>query len=330
MASLVVALAGAAARPAAADTVFKIATLAPEGSSWMKLYREFGNNVEKRTAGRVKFRFFAGGVQGDERDAVRKMRLGQINGAGVTGVGLGLIDPEVRALELPFLVKNVEELDHLRDALAEDFKKKFAAKGYVLLGWGDVGPIHMFTNVPIRTREDLGKVKIWVWVDDPLVRSMFKRLGMQGVSLGVPDVLPALQTGLIDACYGSPLSTVALQWQTRVKYMTSQPSSIAIGGTVVQKKDFDALSPEDQKALMEESLAHQTKARIVVRKNDNERALTKMKQLGIQVIEPTPALADELHQAGLGVWQELTGKMYSKEWLDRIEKILADYRKSHS
>src|SRR3954470_4376269 len=126
---------GGAAR---AQSTLKIATLAPEGSAWMVAFHEWGKNVEEHTAGKVKVKFFAGGTAGDERDAVRKMRLGQLNGAAVTAIGLGLINSEVRVLELPMLIDNYGELDYVRTKLDADIRKKFEEKGYVLLAWGDV------------------------------------------------------------------------------------------------------------------------------------------------------------------------------------------------
>ncbi|HVS17809.1 MAG TPA: TRAP transporter substrate-binding protein DctP, partial [Planctomycetota bacterium] len=214
--------------PARAQTVIKLATLAPEGSSWMNLFHEWGRNVESHTGGKVKVKFYAGGVAGDERDAVRKMRLGQLNAAAVTAIGLGLIQSEVRVLELPMMIKNYAELDHVRTSMDADIRKKFEEKGYVLLSWGDVGPVHIFSNTPIKSKADLAQTKLWAWTDDPLVKTMFKQLGSNGVPLGVPDVLTSLQTGLINACYGSPLSMVALQWYTKVKYMTGMQLSQAI------------------------------------------------------------------------------------------------------
>src|SRR6476661_3673657 len=169
------------------------------------------------------------------------MRLGQLNGAAVTAIGLGLINSEVRVLELPMLIDNYGELDYVRNKLDSDLRKKFEDKGYVLLAWGDVGPIHIFSNIPLKSKADLSQTKLWAWVDDPLVRMLFQQLGTNGVPLGVPDVLPSLQTGLINACYGSPLSTLALQWYTKVKYMTSMHISQAIGATVITKKEYDKL-----------------------------------------------------------------------------------------
>ena len=103
------------ASPAQADKkhVIKFATLAPEGSSWMKSMRKLSDKINKATDGNVVFRFYPGGVSGDEKDVIRKIRIGQLHGAGFTGVGLGQILPEVRVLDLPFLFDSDEEIQHM-------------------------------------------------------------------------------------------------------------------------------------------------------------------------------------------------------------------------
>ncbi len=262
-----------------AQTVIKLATLAPEGSAWMNIFHEWARNVEAHTSGKVKIKFYAGGVAGDERDAVRKMRLGQLNAAAVTAIGLGLIQSEVRVLELPLMVKTYAELDYVRNTLDAEFRKKFDEKGYVLLGWGDVGPMHLFSNLPLRSKADLLQTKMWAWTDNPLVKTLFKQLGSNGVPLGVPDVLTSLQTGLINACYGSPLSMVALQWYTKVKFMTSMQLSMAIGATVITKRDWDKLPPDEQKVIMEDSKAMEKKLLCTIR-TDNDKALASIKAAG--------------------------------------------------
>src|SRR3954469_12240457 len=255
---------------ARAQSTLKIATLAPEGSAWMVAFHEWAKNVEEHTSGKVKVKFFAGGTAGDERDAVRKMRLGQLNGAAVTAIGLGLINSEVRVLELPMLINSYDELDFVRNKLDADLRKKFDDKGYVLLAWGDVGPVHIFSNTPIKGKADLAQLKLWACVDDALVRELFHQLGVNGVPLGVPDVLPSLQTGLINACYGSPLSTLALQWYTKVKFMTSMHITQAIGATVITKKEFDKMTPDLQKTLLADSKEFETKVLKTLRA-DNEK-----------------------------------------------------------
>src|SRR5262244_687215 len=160
------------AATASADPIeVKIASLAPDGSAWAKIMQEGGRKMADRTSGRVTVKFFFSGAQGDERDAVRKMKLGQIDGAALTAVGLGLIKGDVRILELPFLFHNDKELDYVRTKMAPDFEKQFDDAGYVLLSWGDVGWVHLYTNIPVNSVADLNKTKMWAWTDDPIVRA---------------------------------------------------------------------------------------------------------------------------------------------------------------
>jgi TRAP-type C4-dicarboxylate transport system substrate-binding protein len=310
------------APPARAEVTLKIATLAPEGSSWMKLFGDWKAAVDKRTGGQVKIKFYAGGVAGDERDVVRKMRLGQMSGAAITAVGLGVIQPDVRVLEIPFLFKDEAELDLVRTALDGEFRKKFEDQGYHFLAWGDVGPVRLFTNTPLREKSDLQKVKMWVWTDDPLIGRVYQRLGINAVPLGVPEVLTGLQTGLINACGASPVAAVAFQWHSKVKYATSMVLNYAIGGMVVSKKSWEALSPEQQKVVSEEAGTLSTGLTRLVR-DDNAAAFKKMQSLGVEVVTTPEPLVTAVREAARGATDDLQGKLFGKEFRARIEEILA-------
>jgi TRAP-type C4-dicarboxylate transport system substrate-binding protein len=326
LAALAACLAAAGARPARAEPqVWKIATLAPEGSSWMKLFHEWRTGIERRTGGQVKLKFYAGGVAGDERDFVRKMRLGQMNGAAITAVGLGLIQPDVRLLEAPFLFRDDAELDHVRGALDAEFRKRFDEKGYVLIAWGDVGPVRLFSNAPLKTRADLAKVKMWVWNDDPLMQRLLTKMGFVAVPLGVPDVLPSLQTGVIDGTNGSPLAAVALQWHARVKYVTSLELSQSVGAVVVTKKAWDALGADARTAVTDESrnLGHKL---VKLVRYDNAAALKKIRAQGIEVVPTPEPLVKEFIKESLVVRGEFEGKLWSRELRERVEQILKQKR----
>lgn len=315
------------ARTASAQeaVVLKFGSLAPDGSSWANLLKQWGRNVEEHTGGKVKVKFYLGGQSGDERDYVRKIKLGNLSGAVVTAIGLGLIQPEVRALELPMMIRTNEELDYVRTKLDGEIRKKFEEKGFVLLSWGDVGPVHIFSNTPIKSKADLSQTKLWAWTDDPMVRALFTKLGTPGVPLGVPDVLPSLQTGLINACYGSPLSTLALQWHTKVKYMTALHITQAIGATVVSKKDWDKIPPDMQKIVMQDATDLQTKVLKTIRQ-DNADALAKLKAQGIQSVESPAPMVAEFEKVAAEIRTDLEGQLYSKEFRAKVEGLLKDFR----
>ena len=268
----------------------------------------------------------AGVMAGDERDAVRKMKLGQLQGAALTATGIGLIQPQVRVFEAPFMWKDVTEMDGVRAALDGDIRRLMEEKGYVLLNWGDVGPVHLFTNIEVKSKDDLPKLKMWQWGDDPVVKGLFAAMGLKGVNLGVPDVLPSLQTGLIDACYGSPLSTLALQWNTKIKFMTRMAVSYAIGAQVITKATWDGLGPAVQKIVLEESKKLEEKTRQIVREQDNARALVKMQQLGLKVVDTPAPLLDEFMAKGRELTVKLDGQLYTKEFRQKVEKLRDDAR----
>jgi len=312
--------------PAGAAEV-KVATLAPKGSAWAKILEEGAKATSEKTAGRVQLKYFFSGSQGDERDVVRKMKLGQLDGAALTAVGIGLINPNVRVLELPFLFKNDKELDYVRDKMAGEFEKELDTAGYELLAWGDVGWVHLFSNQQFTSKGELDKAKMWAWTDDPIVREFFKRLAINGVPLGVPDVLPSLQTGVIDACYGSPYAAVVLQWYTKVKYATEVPISYSIGALLVRKEVFKQLSPEDQKIVI--AVSKETGQKLMTKiRTDNEKAKTTMQKSGITYVPVPAALLSEFEKEGQAVWDVLAGgKLYSTELLAKVKKHVADARK---
>lgn len=319
----------ATARPAhAGDVELRIATLAPSGSPWMQVLDKASSETQTKTGGRVSLKYFEGGQQGDERDFVRKIQLGQLDGAAVTAVGLSMIDQSIRVLELPMMFDSAEELDYVADKLWPYFQKKFEKKGFKLNDRGEVGWIYFLSKAKVEKLADLRGQKLWLWGDDQLVGAVFKKLGLNGVPLGVPEVDAALTSGKIDACYGSPVAAVALQWYSKVKYMTSVPLSFAIGATVLSTKAYDKLSPEDAKALEAISRANAKKLRKVIRKS-NEDAKGTMTRKGITVVQTPVAMVDELTRQSTALWDELAGKIYSKEELKMVLDARDEYRRKH-
>lgn len=312
--------------PASAQTVVKFATLAPEGSTWMKAMRQFTKETTARTDGRVKFKIYAGGVSGDEKDVVRKIRLGQLHAGGFTGLGIGEMAPEVRLLDTPFLFKNADEIDHIYKALDADFRKFFDNRGYVLLGWAEVGTVNVFSNSPVTKPEDLRNVKMWIWEGDPIAEATFQALHIRPIPLSITDVMTSLQTGMINGVYGSPLSVIALQWFARMKYVFSLPLTNASGAVLISKKSFDTLSNEDQKTMLELGEKHMRALTLKSRK-ENEESVGILKKKGLIFTDPaSPSVITDLEAAGQAARVSLVGKLYSRELLEKVEKELKEFR----
>ncbi len=325
--SVVASLIGA--RAAHADgTELRLATLAPSGSPWMEVLDKAASEIKDKTAGRVTLKYFEGGQQGDERDYVRKIKLGQLDGAALTAVGLAMIDESIRVLELPMLFESAEELDYVADKMWPYFEKKFEKKGFRLNDRGEVGWVYFMSKNKVASLEDLKGQKLWLWGDDQLVGAVFKKMKLNGVPLGVPEVDAGLTSGKIDACYSSPVAAVALQWYTKVKYMTSMPMSFAIGATVVSIKSLEKISAEDQKTVAEIGKTNARKLRKVIRKA-NEDAKGTMARKGVTIVPTPAAMVDDFTKQSGEVHGELVGKIYEKDELKMVMDYRAEYRAKH-
>jgi TRAP-type C4-dicarboxylate transport system substrate-binding protein len=316
----------ASVSPARAEnTEIRLATLAPSGSPWMEVLNKAQAEIKDKTGGRVTIKYYEGGQQGDERDFVRKIKLGQLDGAAVTSIGLAMIDESIRVLELPMMFQSAEEVDYVADKMWPYFQKKFEKKGFRLNDRGEVGWIYFMSKSKVDSLASLKGQKLWIWGDDALVGAMFKKLGLNGVPLGVPEVDAGLTAGKIDTCYGSPVASVALQWYSKIKYMTSMPMSFAIGATVVSTESIKKLSAEDQKTIEQIGKASSKKLRKVIRKA-NEDAKTTMTRKGVTVVQTPVAMVSDFEKNAQEVWKELVGKIYSKEELDMVIKYRDEYR----
>jgi len=319
----------AVSKPARADNVeLRIASLAPSGSPWMEVLDKAAAEVKDKTAGRVTLKYFEGGQQGDERDFVRKIKLGQLDGAAVTAVGLSMIDESIRVLELPMMFESAEELDYVADKMWPYFQKKFEKKGFKLNDRGEVGWIYFLSKSEVKSLDDLKGQKLWLWGDDQLVGAVFKKLGLNGVPLGVPEVDAALTSGKINACYGSPVAAVALQWYSKIKFMTSMPMSFAIGATVISIDAYKKLSADDAKTVEAIGTANAKKLRKTIRKA-NEDAKGTMSRKGVTVSQTPVAMVDTFTKQATDMWNDLAGKIYSKEELDMVLKARDEYRAKH-
>jgi TRAP-type C4-dicarboxylate transport system substrate-binding protein len=219
-------------------------------------------------------------------------------------------------------------MDAVRDAMWSHFQKKFEKKGFVLGEPGDVGWVYFMSKTKVESLGDLRSATVWMWGDDQIVRAMFKKVNVSGVPLGVPEVAAGLTSGRINACYGSPLAAMALQWSSEVKYMTSMPMAYSIGATLVSTDAWNKLSEEDRKAVQKIQRAVSKKLRKIVRK-DNVSAQKQMVSKGIKVVPTPPAMVADFDKSAHEVWGELAGKVYSKDELDEAIKHRDDYRAKH-
>lgn len=302
----------------------KIASLAPKGSSWMKSFEKTNRDIREATNGEVALKIYGGGVMGDEGAMVRKIRTGQLDGAAVTNVGLGDIAAELLVLQLPLTFKDYKELDYVRDKMTPTFEKILADKGFVLLHWGDVGFNYVFTNEAVAVPADIKKTKMWVWDADPISKAVMEVAGVNGVLMGVPDVLPSLQTGVIDAFNNSPYGAVALQWHTKASYVLNLKLAMVIGGLVVSKKSFDAIPENHREAIMKIARKNGLDLLTQIRK-DNQAAIGTIQKSSIKLTQPGDM--QTWLSLAKNVEAKLSGTLFPAALVNEMKKNLADYRK---
>jgi len=311
---------------AAEPIMIKFATVAPEGSTWMNTMKELDKTIREKTQGQIAFRIYAGGVAGDELDALRKIRIGQLQSAAFSGVGFGQILPAVRVLDLPFLFRNYKEIDAVHKELEGFFAEQFRQRDFELLSWAEVGNVHLFSQEPIRKVGDLAKLKVWTWSGDPIAKETFSAMGTNPVPLAITDVTTALSTGMIDTVYAPPLGAIALQWNVSVKYMTSLPLAHSTGAILVSKNFAQKIPAEHFKIIKDEFHRSMERLTLELRKQ-TEESVALLEKGGIKIL-PAPEEADlkEFYKVHDRVAQALTGKVYPKDVLDKVCDILKKNR----
>lgn len=306
--------------------VLKFATLAPQGSTWMNIIADWANKVEKESQGRLKFKLYGGGVSGDEPDVLRKIRFGQLHGGAMTGHGIGYIYSPARVLEIPFLFRSYDEVDHVRAQLMPEIREGFHQNGFELLGWMEVGFIQLFSRTPIYSIDDMKKRRIWLWQGDPLGTAFFAASGISPVPLPITEVFTSLSTGLIDTTIAPPLGAIALQWFTKTPYMTNIPVMDGIGGLIVSRKFFDGL-PKDLQQLLRRTGEEAGSRLLVETRRDNEKSLAVLKQHGITFTSEWKDKDSDLHDLRDRAAAMLARDSYIPAPLyEKARKSLNDYR----
>ncbi len=306
----------------------KIATLAPDGTVWMKIMREGAKEVKEATHGRVKIRFYPGGVMGNDKSVLRKIRVGQLQGGALTGGGLIPICPECQLYSLPFIFRSYTEADYIRERMDPLLSEVLKKKGFVSFGVSEGGFAYLMSNQPLTQVAQLKEQRVWVPEGDRVSRIVFEALSISPIPLPLTDVLTGLQTGLIDTVGISPTAAIALQWHTQVKYLTDMPLLYLYGMLVIQKRAFQRLSKQDQatvRTIMERAFRKINRQS----RQDNISAQKALQRQGIQFTHPSPKdIAQWRTIVDQAVNQMGEEGVYSPEMLEKLRQYLKDLRDS--
>lgn len=318
-----VLLAALAPALAAAQQVIKIATLAPEGSSWMREMRAAAAEAKAATEGRVEVKFYPGGVMGNDAVVLRKMRLGQLQGGVLTGSELSLVYPDSQVYSLPFLFTGWDQAARVRAQVDPLLARGFEQKGLRMLGASGVGFAYLMGARPLRTQADMAGIKLWVPQNDTIAIRTFKLGGISPIPLPIGDVFTSLQTGMVDTVANTPSGAIALQWHGRLKAMVDLPLSYVMGYLVLDEKAWKKLSPADQAALAKAFAAGAARMDANARRDD-ESALAALKKQGLVVTSLSPEEAARWREVGLRMTAQLEAEQaLSPAMLAAVRKALA-------
>jgi TRAP-type C4-dicarboxylate transport system substrate-binding protein len=309
--------------------IIKVATLAPESSPWVQVLKASADEVQQKTGNAVQFKIYPGGVMGDERDMVRKMHIGQIQAAMLSSASLASMFSEIDVLQIPFLFNSYPEADFVVSKMETGFMSGLEQNGYVALGWSEAGFTYLMSTVPVDTLELLRKAKVWIWNDSPMSKAIFEEAGVIGVPLSITDVLVGLQTGLVQVVYAPPSVAVALQWFTRIKFITDAPLNYMLGGLVAKKEAFDKIAPQQQAVVKEVFQRRLSRLKEVIRA-ENQEALSVMQKQGVKLLTPGKAQIADYKSISLKAMQKETGHKYSpatKAEVDSWLKAFAEGKK---
>jgi len=299
-------------------TTIRIASLAPPGSSFVKVLNAWSRTLAKETEGRVELRVFSGGSEGSDRDLVKRIKAGKLDAAGVATTGLSMVAPELQVLTAPGLLTDDAQLDRAREKLDAQLQKLIEGGGFKLLAWGDGGKNRVFSSSEFKTPADLSGRRGWAGENNAVALEYVKALGANPVRVGASGVFPGLKDGTLEVVPASAMSAVAFQWYTKLKYVTSSNFNIIVGGSIISKKKFDALSAADQKILLDTAGRAASKLDQVVARDD-ARAYQTLLGRGIQEVDTSTSAAAWDAAAKKAREQLAESGVYSRSLLKAVE-----------
>ncbi len=317
------------AKPAVAET-FKLATIAPENSQWMRDMREGAAQIKQRTDGRVVLKLYGGGVMGNDNKVLRKIRIGQLHGGAFTAGSMMDIYPDLSVYGLPLLFNSQEEVDFVRERIDAQLKQGLEDAGYVSFGFAGGGFAMVLGNSPVRSLKDLQNQKVWVPEGDTISYAGMQALDLAPVTLPVTDVLTGLQTGLLDIVATPPVGAVVLQWHTKVKFGTPMPLVYTMAFMAIDKKRFARISAEDQ-SIVNEVMGGIYSNFEQVNRTDNKKALAALADVGIELVELDAGEIQRWRSAVTVANRDLAEEgVFSKALYDSVLELLGEFRSANA
>ena len=310
----------------AAPMTVTLGTLAPDGTSYHRMLLEMREKWRKAPGGGVNLRVYAGGKMGGEAKMVSQMRLGALDAALLTAIGLSEIEPGVSGLQnVPMMFHSLDELDYVSEKLRPMLTQRMEKSGFVVLFWGDTGWVRFFSKQPMLTPDDLKKTKMFVWAGSPAYTELIKSAGLQPVPLETADIVPMLDTGLITSVALPPFVALAGQVYSRAPHMLELNWAPLTGALVVRKAAWDKI-PAAAKETLLAAAAEAGKSNKIHGRAESDKAVVAMKEKGLTVHKVTPQSDVEWRNVSESFYPKIRGKLVPEDVFAEVERLLKEYR----
>lgn len=304
---------------------FKIATDAPDGSSWIMAFKDIEKEMVKATNGEVKFTLYPASLMGDQSSVIKKIKMGQLNGAGLSSGGVQLIYKDFAIMGFPLVFRDYGEYDYTVGKMDKFYKEELEKKDFVLMAWTEVGFIYVFSKKKVNSVDTLSSSKPIIMEGDTISKSLYDELNIKPVPLQMSDILTSLQTGQVDTIFSSTYGLIVTQWFTKVNYMADFPITFMIGAVVLDKNLFYSM-PKEYQTIMQNSFKENFKKLSLKVRKDNDNARISLEKYGIKVLSVNDADKQKFYDVIERSYNKLTESEYSREILNKAKGYAKEYR----
>jgi len=283
----------------------------------------FADEVEKRTEGKLKIIVHVGGelpYQSNEYIRVTGQNKVQIAGALVSAV---TGDLKAGALTgLPFLFTEMRQLNDVMKVLTPYLNEELERYGCQLLWyypwppqvlWGQGEPINSVEGIRGKKIRSQGVEQA----------AFLKGQGAIPVSIGSPEVAPALQRGIVNGVITAAANNISAKWYELLNWGYMLNIQTIPSYVVVNKKALESLPEDVRKNLLEVAEEFNVLQPIQWERLEMEAREEMIKQ-GVKLIYPSQEEVDRLTEKAEAYWAEWVKERGgdSSEVLEKIRKIL--------
>jgi TRAP-type C4-dicarboxylate transport system substrate-binding protein len=309
-----------------AQATLRIATLAPDGTMWAHILRDWSRTVESQSKGAVAIKLYFGGLAGDELEVAGRIRRGQLDGLISAGTMCQQVAPSLRVMKVVGLFQDREEAAHVMTYLKPIADKEALANGFINVAEAALGSIIIFSRAPIATLSDLRAATVWTGRQDDFTVAQLKALGLHAVPMPLDEAGTAFAQGKIDGFLTVPATALSWQWSTLAHNYTDLRLSLLFGCLLIANTGFDGLSLETQSLVRSAAIQAVMHLEQIGRQQDDALVNGLFEKQGLKRVTVDSRLRSEFFEAASAARDHIDPKDISPALLQSVLSLLADYR----